>query len=247
MAKKDAQENDFVKLILVKDGKEILSDEEFKVIQILNKNAIKVEDQNGETLNVRKSRAKLSRRGQPPAASPQIEEKEMSTAEAQAQSQPKAETPPAAKTPTKKAKQPLESFDPKQWGREHGGVLYRKECDFKVKDYKLFAYVAIDAENGYYYFINAYHYPDGTVSAGKSKGQKYPLLGSKITRKRKDKGRETIKGRETAAQYAKGRAKKGYELILGTEPKDPEPQKKEPKKESKKKAKTKKKQVAKVS
>lgn len=234
MAKQEPQEGNKVRLILAKEGREVLSEEEYKVVKVLDNKAIKVEDKRGETLNALKARVRVvqgSEIGDQRIAEKE-EERKMTTATEVKEK--KAETKKAKKV---KAPAALVPFDVNGWAKEHGGILLSKKCDFDHKSHELWAHVAVDAEKGFYHTINAYKYPDGTVSRGKndSGGDKYPLKGHRLTKQVKVKKTGKVEskpsvGKETAAQYVARCVKKGYKLVMGKPPEDPEAEKKPAKK-----------------
>jgi hypothetical protein len=116
----------------------------------------------------------------------------------------------------KKEDKPI-PFDANQWASERGGIHLIKVSEFDHKEYALTSHIAVDDINGFYYTVNVYKYPDGTISKGKkdSGGNKYPLRGHRITQPSKDLNNEPriIKGTKTAEEVIKDKLKDGYVMI----------------------------------
>jgi len=173
---------------------EQLSEETYKVVQLLDKHSVKLESPTGVHLNVHKCRI---RRGEEKMSE---EQKDTITKPKKTKSKPKA-------TP----------FDVLKWRTECGGTCLQKKCEFDHTNYKLIALVCINEEMGFYHTINTYEYPDGTISVGKNTtGSKYPLKGKKVNKKTKndDGSIATLKGSKTAEEIKTQYEKKGYTAIV---------------------------------
>ena len=217
MSKTDLMIGDQVQLILIKeDGKESFSETIYTVkkigvpsaeSQLIDKLSIKLEDNQGRTVNALKTRVR--------PVKPQSQEEEKKMEEATVAT---VEKKPVVAKKTTTAKKP-EPFDIKQFQKDHNnGPLLSKECEFDHKEFKLAAYIVIDPKEQFYYYINIYKYPDGTVSRCGSGDSKYPLKGIKYAttvknKQTKQSEKKHIKGKETVEEVVARFQKKGYQVV----------------------------------
>lgn len=112
----------------------------------------------------------------------------------------------------KKKKEEMPPFDLQAWIKECGGVHLSKKSKFDHPNHKLVSHVCVNETAGFYFTINTYTYPDGTVSLGKKNtgGNKYPLKGHKMTTKDKGGNPKPSKGSKTAAEKIANFEKDGY-------------------------------------
>lgn len=107
-------------------------------------------------------------------------------------------------------------FDVADWIQKHGGIHLHKLLDFKMSSIQLIQHVCFDEKAGFYYTLNTYRYPDGTVSLGQNSkgGNKYPLKGKRlIPTLRASNGfkeKRAIIGRKTLKEAMAHFESKGY-------------------------------------
>jgi hypothetical protein len=179
-----------------------------------SRHVIRVKGPDGHPFRVHRNRVKgvVRKEGTTEIIEPsQEEEEESMTTTETAEAKPKAKKKESA-TP--------QAFDIEAWVAEHGGIHLQKDSKFDHADYKLVSHICIDEEKKYYYTLNTYKYPDGTVSLGKTGkgGNKYPLKGRTITTTQKNnktgqKEKKVMKGKKTAQQIFEQFTKKGYTLV----------------------------------
>ncbi len=222
-------DGDVVKLKGPPDGQVV--DEPYLVVAVVNREALRVKDTKGVIFRVHKSRVAevikqtAEQKAQAEAQKPVKKETKEPKAEAQKPKQESREarrttmaTKPEKKEPKeKKAKKEVKSkiipFDVNAWAKAHGGVLLSKGGKFDHTTHKLHTFLAVDEKGGYYYFINAYRYPNN-VLGGANGESKYPLKGQRVSLKIETKagGHSTrvLKGTKDAAQVIAEREKKGF-------------------------------------
>jgi hypothetical protein len=186
-----------------------------------SKHVIRVKDQDGKVFRVHRTR--ISRMIRKTSETEQVKENDKDIDKvSKSNNQPEEEKMDKQEKASEKKAQAQEPrpipFNLPEWVKEHGSKHLQKESKFDHSNFKLLSHVAIDVEKGFYYTINTYKYPDGTVSLGKNNagGNKYPLKGKALTVNisvEGDKQKAVRKGKKTAEEIIEQFKKNGYKEV----------------------------------
>ena len=127
----------------------------------------------------------------------------------------------AAPKEAKESKKSVDGFDLSAFIKDNGGEHWQSQArKFDHAGYELITHAVMDEKAGFYYIINTYTYPDGTVSLGRNgKGvTKYPLKGKSVSytisqtaKKVESRGeKRTRKGSKAADDIRKHWEKQSY-------------------------------------
>jgi len=202
---------------------------EYTVVQVIDKDVLRVIDKNKVPMRIHKCRVAAIVNQK---AKEQEEASMNDNAEAAVCEEPKAKAEAKVESKTKKEIKPkktLMQFDIEAWVKEKGGgsgIHLSKKCKFDNDKVGCHAHCVINPSTGRYYMINVYTYPpttefpQGVVSLGKNNvgGSEYPLKGHRLTVevKKQSGGKEKIQrmGKHTPEELvAELTSKKGYKQI----------------------------------